>query len=172
MKKTVAKNLIIGALSAGVVLSPLASQYSDLSTPVSASTTVFQEDFSAGLSGWANDWADIGTVNGNKYAHIQSGEHMPSFPGSGGVIFDIGFLEKNISGIAKGKRYKITFRASGVGNFYINRSETINVNTGGINMNSAQSFSYEGVCNSDVLNLFFMTFGTTMGVDDIKLEVL
>ncbi|MBC1475909.1 hypothetical protein HB852_14935 [Listeria grandensis] len=172
MKKTVAKNLIIGALSAGVVLSPLASQYSDLSTPVSASTTVFQEDFSAGLSGWTNDFASIGTVNGNKYAHIQSGEHMPAFPGAGGVIFDIGFLEKNVSGIAKGKRYKITFRASGVGNFHINRSETINVNTGSVNMNNAQTFSYEGVSNNDVLNIVVMTFGTALGIDDIKIEAL
>ncbi|MBC6314455.1 hypothetical protein [Listeria grandensis] len=171
MKKVLVKRLIIGVLSVGVVLSPFASQYSGLSTPVSASTTVFQETFDAGLLGWSYDYASVGTVNGNKYIHIQSGENTSSIPGSG-VISDIGFIERDVPGVSNGQRYKVTFRASGVGNVSINNADYIRINTGSVNMNSAQTYSYEGVSNKNVINIFAITLGSTMGIDDIKIEAL
>ncbi|MDT0111100.1 hypothetical protein QJV45_11525 [Listeria booriae] len=170
MKKKVSRSLIMGALATCVALSPFAGQNSALSTPVQASTIVFNETFDGGLTGWSYSRASVGTVNGNKYIHLQTGQSGSSFPGD--VVTDVGCIEKNVSGIASGKRYRVTFKASGVGNVSIDYSDYINVNTGSVNMANARTYTYEGVASKNVINVFAIVYGSTMGIDDIKIEAL
>ncbi|MBC2169517.1 carbohydrate binding domain-containing protein [Listeria booriae] len=171
MKKKVSRSLMMGALATCVVLSPFAGQNSALSTPVQASTIVFNETFDGGLTGWSYTLASVGTVNGNKYIHLQAGQNSSIVPGSG-IISDVGFIEKNVSGVASGKRYRVTFKASGVGNVSIDYSDYINVNTGSVNMANARTYTYEGVASKNVINVYALVYGSTMGIDDIKIEAL
>ncbi|MBC2389019.1 hypothetical protein [Listeria booriae] len=169
MKKKVSRSLMMGALATCVVLSPFASQNSALSTPVQASTIVFNETFDGGLTGWSYTLASVGTVNGNRYIHLQAGQNGSTL---GGIVTDVGFIEKNVSGVASGKRYRVTFKASGVGNVSIDSSNYINVNTGSVNMANARTYTYEGVASKNVINVFALVYGSTMGIDDIKIEAL
>lgn len=170
MKKKVSRSLMMGALATCVVLSPFASQNSALSTPVQASTIVFNETFDGGLTGWLYTLASVGTVNGNRYIHLQAGQNGSTFPG--GIVTDVGFIEKNVSGVASGTRYRVTFKASGVGNVSIDYSNYINVNTGSVNMANARTYTYEGVASKNVINVYALVYGSTMGIDDIKIEAL
>ncbi|MBC1372822.1 hypothetical protein HB847_10635 [Listeria booriae] len=171
MKKKVSRSLMMGVLATCVVLSPFVGQTNALSTPVEASTIVFNETFDGGLTGWSYSRASVGTANGNKYIHLQAGQNGTVVPGSG-IITNVGFIEKNISGLTNGKLYRVTFKASGVGNVSINYSDYINVNTGSVNMANARTYAYECVASNNVINVYALVYGSTMGIDDIKIEAL
>ncbi|MGA4466877.1 hypothetical protein ACPA2L_30480 [Bacillus bombysepticus] len=129
---------------------------------------IFKTNFESSNTGWLHENTEVKSENGNHYAYLNGYVDCPPF---GGCHFKLGALQRKIS-LTPGAKYKISFKAKGVGKIGINGSYVLDVNNGDpSSFLGAKEYTYIFTSVTNEVSFLFLAYGTKMAVDDIVLEV-